>query len=211
MQVLKPFVLACYDTSLGAGRLSADWVPTLNAAIRTYPEAKGPVRILNMGHGGWTSNDLLAGTQDVINLQPSHILTELGAINDCFDGGSGPAVSLATKNANNTSMINGWKSAIPGVDITVMTMSSVSAIQTGRSQLATYYAAELTLATSLSVRGQDNYANWPKPLAQNLTYIDAATGLGDGLHPLWTNAVELYHYPATLALVRSLMAAYWPN
>lgn len=169
-KVLKPFVLACYDTSLGAGRLSADWVPALNAQIRDFPEAVGPVYVYNMGHGGWTSNDLLSGVGDVINLKPTHLLTELGAINDCADLGSGPAVSLATKNANNQQMLQALLAGVPGIDITVMTMSSVSLIQTGRTQLGAYYAAELATAAAQGVGALDNYAGWPKPLALNLTH-----------------------------------------
>lgn len=177
-KVLKPFVLACYDTSLGAGRLSADWVPALNAQIRDFPEAKGPIYVYNMGHGGWTSNDLLAGVGDVINLKPTHLLTELGAINDCPDFGSGPAVSLTTKNANNQQMLQALLNGVPSIDVTVMTMSSVSAIQTSRTQLGTYYAAEIATAQSFGLRVLDNYngvpggpsGGWPKPLALNLTH-----------------------------------------
>lgn len=169
-RVRKPFVLATYDTSLGAGRFSSDWVPTLNQQARTYPEAVGPFKILNFGHGGWTSNDLLAGVNDVIKLQPTHVWTELGAINDCVDFGGGPAVSLATKNANNLSMLNQIIAGVPGVDITVMTMSSVSVSQTARTTLATYYAAEMTLAAGLGLRTLDLYAGWPKPLDSSLTY-----------------------------------------
>lgn len=210
-QVLKPLVLVCTGTSLTAGRLSADWVARLNAAARAFPEAKGPVIIYNMGHGGWTSTDLLADAPNVVALKPTHILAEGGAINDCFDIGAGPAVSRATHNANNAAMINLWKSAIPGVDITLQTMSSVSPNQTGRTLLATYYADEMATAAALGVRADNNYANWPKPLPQALTYVEPATGLGDGLHPIWTGAVENYFYPVTSVGLRTVMAAYWPN
>jgi len=170
MQIRKPFVLACYDTSLGAGRLSADWVPRLNGIIRGFPEAKGPVVIHNMGHGGWTSNDLLAGVGDVVALKPSHIFTEGGAVNDCPDFGSGPAISRTTHNANNTAMLGAMLAGIPGVDITLMTMSSVSPSQTARSQLGTYYADEIATATGLGLRVLDNYTGWPKPLDPLKTY-----------------------------------------
>lgn len=170
MIVRKPFILACYDTSLGAGYLSGDWVPTLNREIRAFPEAVGPVEVHCLGHGGWTSSDLLAGAGQLVALQPTHILTEGGAINDCVDFGSGPAVSRATHIANNQTMINLWRAGIAGVDITVQTMNSVSDNQTARTTLGAYYADEIATAQALGVRVQDNYAGWPKPLASALTH-----------------------------------------
>lgn len=181
MIVRPTFALACYGTSLTAGRLSSDWVPILRNEIATFPEAKGPIAIYCTGHGGWTSVDLLNGAPVVAALRPTHILTEGGAINDCPDFGSGPAVSRATHNANNQAMINLWRASNPAVDITMMTMSSVSAIQTARTNLAAYYADELATAQSMGLRALDNYngtstvpGGWPKPLNELLTYPTAA-------------------------------------
>ncbi len=36
------------------------------------------------------------------------------------------------------------------------------------------------------------------------------TNLGDGLHPLWLNAVQLYLFPNVKAWLRAKMAAFWP-
>lgn len=170
MSIRPTFTLVTYDTSLGAGYLSADWVPRLAREMRSYPECIGPAQIFCMGHGGWTSNDLLAGAPQVAGIDPTHIFTEGGAINDCPDFGSGPAVSRATAIANKTAMINIFKARNPAVDITMMTMSSVSAAQTARANLAAYYADEMALADSLGIGKLDLFAGWPKPLDGTLTH-----------------------------------------
>jgi hypothetical protein len=174
--VLKPCVVAITGTSLATGRLSADWVPTLNREARTYPECKGPVFILNMGHGSWTSNDILANIPNIVALKPTHVWLETGSINDCPDFGSGPAVSFSTHNANVTAMVSQLRAGIPGVDITIVTMSSVAIYQTARANLALYYAADVSLAGSLGTGLVDNYSGtttvpggWPKPLDGRLT------------------------------------------
>jgi hypothetical protein len=50
----------------------------------------------------------------------------------------------------------------------------------------------------------DNYAGWPKPLDP------ALTDSNDGLHPIWTGAVDTYLYPYVLAWARARMAEHWP-
>jgi hypothetical protein len=90
-----------------------------------------------MGHGGWTSADILAGAPTLTSLKPTHILFEGGAINDCVDSGGGPAISRAQHILNIQAMVALWRANIPGVDLTIQTMSSVSARQTFRPRSRT--------------------------------------------------------------------------
>ena len=208
--ILPPFVLACFGTSLTTGRLSADWVPTLADELAAYPEALGPIVIYNMGRGSQNSDWGVTEAPKISALKPTHILFEGFAINDCIDTGSGPAVSQAQHITNIQTMVSGWETAIPGVDLTIQTMSSISAVIAGtRPQLATYYADEVTTGNSLGIRVLNHYAGWPNPLPRNLTYIDPGTGLGDGLHPIWTGAVDTYLYPSIITFARARMAEFW--
>jgi hypothetical protein len=216
--VLAPFVLAITGTSLTTGYLAADWVPKLQNELRGCPEAKGPVHIYNLGHGGWTSVDILANAPLLAALNPSHILFESGSINSSVDTGSGPAVTRAANITNIQAMVALWKAANPAVDLTIQSMSSISAVDTIRPNLADYYADDIATGTTLGIRTLDHYngvpggvaGGWPKPLAQNLTHVDPTTGLGDGLHPIWTGAVDTYLYPNVLAWARARMAELWP-
>lgn len=203
--VLPAFGVAITGTSLVTGRLSADVVPRLSQEAPTLPECLGPVAIFNEGRGGWTSANILANIPVIVGLQPAAVFIDTGSINDCFDSGSGPQVSLVDHDANLTSIINDLQAGIPGVDLTVMTMSPVStSIAAGRPQLATYYAHDLSVAAGLSIRTMDNYAGWVNPLPDALTY-DL-----DGLHPIWTGAVNTYFYPNLKAGLRARMGDFWP-
>jgi hypothetical protein len=166
--VRKPMTVAFIGTSLTTGRLSADWVPRLLRKADAFPEVKGPVFIYNLGHGGWTSNDILNAAPTVTRLQPTHVVTEGGAINDCFNSGGGPVISPATHIANIQAFVGQWLAGIPGVDVTLQIMSPVSYFQTGRGALGSYYADELTTAAGLGIRSMTN--PWPpSPLDGNLT------------------------------------------
>lgn len=204
MAILPAMGVAITGTSLVSGRLSADVVPTLAREAPTFPECVGPIAIFNLGHGGWTSTDILASLPTIIALQPGFVFIDTGSINDCFDSGGGPQVSLVTHDANLTSIITGLQTGIPGVDLTVMTMSPVStSIAAGRPLLATYYAHDLSVAAGLGIRTMDNYAGWVNPLPDALTY-DL-----DGLHPIWAGAVETYFYPNLKAGLRARMGEFW--
>ncbi len=195
--------IAISGTSLTTGRLQ-DWSPRFVAQAKTQPECVGPVVIWNMGRGGWTSTDILANVPNIVALKPRYVLTESGSINDCFDGGSGPQVSLATHDSNLTSIITDLRAGIPGVDVTIQTMSPVStSIASGRPDLATYYAHDLSVAAGLGAETIDNYAGWPKPLDPALTYDS------DGLHPIWAGADEVYLYPNVRTWLRAKMTEFW--
>jgi hypothetical protein len=211
MSVRAPFVLAVTGTSLSTGRLSADWVPTLERELRVVPECKGPLRgILNMGHGGWTSADILANAPLISALKPTHILFEGGAINDCVDTGAGPAISRGQHIANIIAMIAEWRARTPNSILTLQTMSSVSASMTIRPNLADFYADEIATAAAQSVAYIDHFPFWPNPLNAALTYPDPITTVPDGLHPIFVGAVDTYSYPATKTWARAQMAAFWP-
>lgn len=203
--VRKPFVLALTGTSLTTGRLSADWRATLNRELPLQPEAKGPVRVYDLGRGSWTSQDILDAAPRVSALRPTHILFEGGGINDCPDFGSGPVISRAQHILNIQAMYAEWTGAVPGVDLTIHTMNPVSTAGAAiRPALADYYGDEIAVGATLGIRTMDHYAAWPKPLPPELTYD------GDGLHPIWTGAVDTYLYPAVLAWARARMAEHWP-
>lgn len=202
--VLPPFVAAFLGTSLTSGRLAADWVPTLNREIREFPEAVGPVVILNLGKGSQNSAWGVTQAPLLTALKPTHILFEGFAINDCIDLGAGPAITRAQHILNIQTMVAGWRAGIPAVDLTIQTMSSISAANAAqRPNLADYYADEIATGATLGMRTLDNYANWPKPLNP------ALTDSGDGLHPIWAGAVDTYLYPAIKAWARDRMAELW--
>lgn len=204
--IRKPFALALLGSSLTTGRLAADWVPTLQREIILQPEAKGPVRLYNRGHGSMDSAWGLTQAQAIADLGVSHVLFEGFAINDCVDFGAGPDQTRAQHIANIQGMVAIWRAANPDVDLTIQTMSSVSAaVAAGRPALADYYADELATGATLGIRTMDNYAGWPKPLDP------ALTNGADGLHPIWTGGVDTYLYPNVLAWARARMAEFWPD
>lgn len=202
-----PFVLALTGTSESTGRLSAFPVglrPQLSRDLPVQPEAVGQVIVLDKGHGGWTSNDILLEAPDIAALRPNHILAEAGDINDCVDFGGGPAITRAQKVLNMQAAVAIWRGAIPGVDITFQTMNPVSAVGAAvRPTLSDYYADTMVQAASLGLDSIDNYAAWPKPLPEWMS------NAFDGLHPVWANAVEVYAYRAILFKLRQKMAAWW--
>jgi hypothetical protein len=186
LAVRPAFTLGLIGSSLTTGRLSADWVATLQRELPLQPEAKGPIRIFNEGHGGWTSADILAAAPVFSRLRPNHILWEPGAINSCVDSGGGPAISRAQHLINCQGALAQWLANIPGVDVTVQTMSPVAASGAAlRPTLADYYADEIaSLAIANGLGYLDNYAAWPKPLDPTKSFgaapwaIAATAGFG---------------------------------
>lgn len=213
--VKKPFVLVTYGTSLTTGRLSSQWPERLQQGVRGAPECVGPFIIYNMGKGSQTSTWGAANAYLGASLRPTHILSEGFAINDCALVGGVPQVSQAQHLINMASMRATWVADNPDVDITWQTMSSVStATATGRPNLATYYADEMTFATNNGDSKIDNYlgpggsypgpvGGWVKPLPDALTYDS------DGLHPIWTGADETYLWPNVYWWARVKMAEFW--
>ena len=218
--VRTPFVLVTYGTSLTTGRLSASWPERFAQGIIGAPECVGPVIVYNMGKGGETSVWGAANAYIAAAMKPTHILSEGFAINDCF-GGASPVVSQANHLTNMASMRSTWRASNPTVDITWQTMSSVDATAaTNRTLLANYYADEMTYATSSGDSKIDNYlgaggdypvdtrtTGWIKPLTTALTYV--VDGVNDGVHPIWTGAVDTYLYPNVYWWARNKMATFW--
>lgn len=207
--IRKPFVPLFLGSSLTTGRLAADWVPRLDAELKDQVEAIGPYCVINAGKGSQNSAWGVTQIADIVARQPTHILMEGFAINDCVDFGGGPAISRAGHTANITTMVTAFLAGIPGVDITIQTMSPVSTAGAAiRPQLATYYADEITTAAGLGVHSLDNYTRWaagwpggalPDWLCNNF----------DGLHPRFLNGVDTYLYPYVLLWARQKMAAMW--
>lgn len=170
MAVLPPFVLAIIGTSLTSGFLSADWVPRLARELLNQPQAKGPVVVYNLGKGSQTSTSWGVPQAPLISaLKPTHVLFEGFGINDSVDFGAGPSVTRAQHILNIQAMVAEWQANIPGVDLTIQTMSPVAVYNTIRPALADYYADEVATGTTLGIRVLDNYAGWPKPLPGNIS------------------------------------------
>jgi hypothetical protein len=210
--VPAPFVLVTLGSSLSYGRLAAPpfgWAERLAQALPYQPEAIGPIQVLPRGHGGWMSADILAdvvAASGAAVARPSHIFLESGDINACVVTGGLPAETRAQKIANQQAMIAGLRGANPAIDITFLTMNPVSAAGAAlRPNLADYYAD--TVATAAAAAPPcgwlDAYANWPHPLPEWMSHNF------DGLHPVWSNAVELYFFRQALFLARQKMAAWW--
>jgi hypothetical protein len=206
-QVLRPFVPLFLGSSLTTGRLAADWVPRLQAELLDQPEAIGPYHIINAGKGSQNSAWGVTQIDLVCAYKPTHILMEGFAINDCIDFGGGPAISQAGHIANINTMVAAFQAQIPGVDITIQTMNPVSTAGAGiRPNLAAYYADEIIRAAALGVHSLDNYTRWVAGLG---SLPDWLSNEFDGLHPLYTGAVDTYLYPYVLLWARQKMAAMW--
>lgn len=197
-RIKKPFVLACYGTSLTTGRLSGDWVPYLQKDLRQQPEAAGKVILLNMGKGSQTSDWGRDNAYLISELRPSHILFEDFGINDCAIG----PVTLPNAAFNFNSMVDDWQANIPGVYITHHTMSPAAAADTFRTNLQQYYDQGLSLAASQGITSLNHTPAWPAITAAN-------TFNGDSLHPLFPGVFENYSYPSIKTWARSRMAEFW--
>lgn len=180
-RVLDAFTLGWDGSSLGRGRLCGDIDATIAREAETYPEAVGPVSIVNIGQGGSTSADVLARAPRMVNLRPKFIVCEPCAINSCVDFGSGPAVSRPQHIQNMKDIVALYRAGIPGVDITFMTMSTISAeIAALRPNYDDYSDDERATAALLGVRMLDNKAGWPNPLPIVRTYGGGWAGLDAG-------------------------------
>ena len=199
-----PFTLVTYGTSLTTGRLSSFWPERLQQALLGVPEAIGPVIVYNLGKGSTTSVWGVDNAQYGAAMRPSHILSETFAINDCALINGTPTVSLVDNAANMAAMRAIWVAADPMVNITWQSMSSISSSNTSlRPDLATYYNDGMATGTALGDSVLDNYPGWINPLPL------ALTDNNDGLHPIWTGAVNTYLFPNVLLWARQKMAAYW--
>lgn len=178
-RVLTPLVIGVAGSSWVAGRY-AGWVERLARELVLQPEARGPIRILNVGQGGATSSVVLA-TQipRLCALRPSHVFIDPGHVNSSADTGGGPAVSRAQTIADIQAMVAQLRAAIPGVDITLCTMHAISATSlTIHPAYADYVADVRATAAVLDVRLLDTNAAWPSPLDPTLTYGAAPFVIG---------------------------------
>lgn len=210
----KPFVVAFYGTSLTTGRLSTFWPEYLREILKAMPEAVGNVLVYNLGKGSQTSDWGAANAYTVAEKAPDLIVSEDFTINDCADGGGGPAVSEVDQLANMEAMHDEWTAANPAVVIVWQSMNSVSVAGAAiRPTLAARYAAAKVKALALGDDHLDNYGGaptppgvvggWPKPLP------DYLTNEGDGLHPILTGGTDTYLIPNVLFRVREAMADFW--
>lgn len=209
----KPFILAVLGTSLSAGRLSGNlWWMRLTEAARAQPEAVGPIVMQNFGKGSQQSTYGVATAPDIALFNPTHVLTEGFAINDC--AALPTVISRPDHMANMQTIHDTLKAKNPAVDITWQTMNGVSSAGAAlRPALQDYYDDEVTKAAAMGDRMLNHYyglptppapvGGWPKPLP------DYLTDSGDGLHPIWPDALEIYFWPGMIYWLRVRMAEYW--
>lgn len=158
-------------SSLSRGRLCADIDAIMARELATYPEAIGPVSLVNIGQGGSTSADVLARAPRMAALRPKFIVCEPCAVNSCVDLGSGPAVPRPQHIQNMKDIVAIYRGGNPDVDITFMTMSTISAEIVGfRPHYDDYTADEIATAALLGVRLLNNKAGWPNPMPIAWTY-----------------------------------------
>lgn len=173
MALVRPWMtLAIPGTSWVGGRLNARWPEQLSHDLPNAPEVKGPVRVYNFGQGGFTSSQILAQKIPLIcDLRPTHVFYDTGAVNSAADGGGGPAVTRAQHILDIQAAVTQMRAAIPGVDITLMTMYSLSATSALIHPAYPDYVADiLAQAALLNLDVLDNYAGMPKPMDPALTY-----------------------------------------
>jgi hypothetical protein len=211
--VRKHFVLDLYGTSLTQGRLNADWPALLKRQLQQYPEAKGPIDIVNQGKGSTNSDWGLANIGLIANDRPTHVLMEGFSINDAaLTDGVNPQVTTGNHDVNVTAMVAALRAARADVDITIQTMNPVSLAGQGlRPNLAAYYARDVALAGTLGLTLLDNYGGvaggpvggWPKPIDGKKTngaapFLIAPTG---GYAGQWVNALwDPAHVGANIAI-----------
>lgn len=171
MTIVRPsMVIVTHSSSLGAGRLSTGWPRRLLRSLKGQPECKGPLMLHDMGHGGWTSLDLLNDAANVAALNPTHALFEGGSINSSVVTAGVPARTRAQQIADILARVAIWQAERPGIDLTIQTMNPVSAAGAAlRPNLADYYADEVALAATSGWDYRDHYADWVKPLPDNLS------------------------------------------
>lgn len=212
--ILPPFVLVTYGTSLTTGRLSTNWAERLKQQLLGVPEAIGPFILYNLGKGSQTSTWGVDNAYIGAAMHPTHILSETFAINDSVVVSGVPTVTQTQNLANMASMRSTWTASNPTVDITWQSMNGVSTSGDSlRPNLADYYNNGMAQAAAWGDTAIDNYngaqsppgvaTGWIKPLPVDLTDNN------DGLHPIWTGAVETYLFPNVLFWARKKMAAYW--
>lgn len=192
VRVRKTLTLMLGGTSLTAGRLTTPpipWTYYLAEDMRASEFCQGPVRIINTGKGSQTSNFGATEAARMAPLRPDFVLMEDFAINDCAIG----PVSISQATANFNSMVASYRAANPEVVIVHQTMSSASAGDASRTNLAAYYDNGLANAALNGLESLDNYygtalvpGGWPKPLPVNLTVPAAASYLAWGLGTTWS-------------------------
>lgn len=192
------FTIALDGTSLTTGRLSTDWDTALQQALSQAVDR--PVRVFPMGKGSQTSTSWLIPTMgEVAARQADMILFEGFGINDCAMG-----VTRAQHSANIDTFVAYQRANSPRSRLCLQTMSPASAGDSFRTTLGDYYSDEIARANALGIDSLNHYVNWPRPLPVELTQIDPATGLPDGLHPTKA-ANRQYFFPTLLAYLVPLI------
>lgn len=163
---VRPVFTAGFAGSSWVKGRYVDWVERLETELPRQPEAVGPIRIYNRGQGGATSSAILANQIPALCvLRPNHVFLDPGHVNSSADTGGGPAVSRAQTIADIQAMVGQLRAAIPGVDITLCTMFSISATSLTIHPAYLDYAADVRAAAVLLDCGLlDTLAGMAMPL-----------------------------------------------
>ncbi|MCW5760108.1 MAG: hypothetical protein KIS90_10110 [Phenylobacterium sp.] len=169
--VLPWMTVTLLGSSWVGGRLQA-WADRFAEDLPKQPEAKGPIRVFNLGQGGFTSSQILAQKVPLAcALKSTHVFIDPGHVNSAADTGGGPAVSRAQTLADLAAMVAALRADNPGVIITLCTMNSISAASlTIHPAYADYVADLLAYAALEGLDVVDTYALQAHPLDPALTY-----------------------------------------
>jgi lysophospholipase L1-like esterase len=164
-------IVAAFGTSL---TYRAGWLEPLEEKLTRC--LAHPVRVLDFGRNGATSEWGIAAVGEVIRTQPDVVLIEFSANDAAWFKG----VSLNRSRVNTTKIVRAIKEARPSAKIFLMTMNPAFGPRGWiRLSLDTYYDLYQSLADELSVGFIDNRQKW-----KALTIDELRTGIPDGGHPL---------------------------
>jgi acyl-CoA thioesterase-1 len=163
-------IVAAFGTSL---TYRAGWLRPLEEKLARC--LAHPVRVLDFGRAGATSEWGISAVGEVIRSQPDVVLIEFSANDAAWFKG----VSLDRSRENTTKIVRAIKEARPSARIFLMTMNPAFGPRGWiRLSLDTYYDLYKSLADDLNVGFIDNRQMW-----KTLTSEELRTGIPDGGHP----------------------------
>ena len=181
-------VIAAFGTSLTH---SGGWIEPLQEQLtRCFGQ---PVRVLDFGRDGKTSEWALTSVGQIIEAHPDVVLIEF-SVNDAawFKG-----FSLRRSRENTTAIIQAIRRALPEARIFLMTISpAIGPRRWIRLNLDAYYSLYQSLATELGIGFIDNRPAW-----KLLTAKELRQGIPDGAHPLPELASRLIVPTITRAII----------
>jgi lysophospholipase L1-like esterase len=164
-------IVAAFGTSL---TYRAGWLQPLEEKLARC--LARPVRVLDFGRAGATSDWGIAAVGEVIRSQPDVVLIEFSANDAAWFKG----FSLDRSRENTAKIVRAIQEERPRAKIFLMTMNPAFGPRGWiRLRLDTYYDLYRSLADELNVGFIDNRQKW-----KTLTKYELRTGIPDGGHPL---------------------------